>query len=206
MRAWAVLAAVSGFFGLVFALRSWLHRRATGHSGVVAHSAARWTPAWWAAILLTVGACLAFGAPLLAAAGVGAFWWPASRTTDLAGAALMVAGALGTWWSQSAMGASWRVGVREGERTRLVTGGPFRWVRNPIFSFVLVSSCGLLLVLPHPAAVASLALMWIGIELQVRAVEEAHLRNVHGESYLAYCRQVGRFVPGLGRMRATVRD
>jgi ABC-type nickel/cobalt efflux system permease component RcnA len=32
------------------------------------------------------------------------------------------------------MGASWRIGVDEGERTTPVTTGPFGLVRNPIFA------------------------------------------------------------------------
>jgi protein-S-isoprenylcysteine O-methyltransferase Ste14 len=38
----------------------------------------------------------------------------------------------------------------------------------------------------------------VAIELQVRFVEEPYLVRTHGESYRAYCRRVGRFVPGLG--------
>ncbi len=41
----------------------------------------------------------------------------------------------------------------------------------------------------------------VALELQTRAVEESHLRRLHGSRYAAYAARVGRFVPGLGRLR-----
>ena len=40
------------------------------------------------------------------------------------------------------MGRSWRIGVEEGERTDLVTGGPFAIVRNPIYASMLPAFLG----------------------------------------------------------------
>ena len=56
------------------------------------------------------------------------------------GFALMLVGILSTLWAQLAMGDSWRSGVDVGERTRLVTSGPFAWVRNPIFTSMLAAT------------------------------------------------------------------
>jgi protein-S-isoprenylcysteine O-methyltransferase Ste14 len=38
------------------------------------------------------------------------------------------------------------------------------------------------------------------IELQVRVVEEPHLLRTHGQAYEDWAREVGRFVPGVGRL------
>jgi protein-S-isoprenylcysteine O-methyltransferase Ste14 len=46
----------------------------------------------------------------------------------------------------------------------------------------------------------ALALTLLGIEMQVRAVEEPYLKRIHGEAYLHYAKRVGRFVPGFGRL------
>src|SRR5437667_3994671 len=48
------------------------------------------------------------------------------------GIPLAAAGGLTVFLAQIDMGASWRVGVDEKERTELVTGGWFSIVRNPI--------------------------------------------------------------------------
>ena len=39
------------------------------------------------------------------------------------------------------------------------------------------------------------------LELQVRVVEEPHLLRAHGGAYASYAARVGRFVPGVGRLR-----
>lgn len=115
-----------------------------------------------------------------------------------AGVMLYVLGLVGTLWAQWAMGSSWRIGVDASERTVLVTTGPFRWVRNPIFTAMIVCTLGLVLLVPSVLALAALAVLIVGIELQVRLIEEPYLVRVHGEAYRAWTARVGRFVPLLG--------
>jgi protein-S-isoprenylcysteine O-methyltransferase Ste14 len=58
-------------------------------------------------------------------------------------------------------------GVDETEHTRLIVHGPFRWVRNPIFTSMGVAAAGLALLTPNVLAAAAL----IGaLQLQVRKV------------------------------------
>jgi protein-S-isoprenylcysteine O-methyltransferase Ste14 len=101
-----------------------------------------------------------------------------------------------------AMGTSWRIGVDDSERTDLVTDGPFALVRNPIFAAMLPTSLGLVLIVPNVAAVAGFVCLVVALELQTRAVEEPYLLRAHGSTYADYAGRVGRFVPGLGRLRA----
>ena len=102
------------------------------------------------------------------------------------GLALSVAGLGALLWSQASMGDSLRIGVDPSERTDLVTAGPFRWVRNPIYS----------------ASLVAFALLALGLDLHVRLVEEPYLVTTHGSSYTSYAARVGRFVPGLGKLTA----
>jgi protein-S-isoprenylcysteine O-methyltransferase Ste14 len=99
------------------------------------------------------------------------------------------------------MGTSWRVGVDERERTTRVTGGPFAYVRNPIFTFMVVAASGLALLAPNLAALLGLCSLMVGLEIQVRLVEEPYLVRAHGQAYAAYAARAGRFVPGVGRLR-----
>jgi protein-S-isoprenylcysteine O-methyltransferase Ste14 len=114
------------------------------------------------------------------------------------GLGLFGVGVLGTVWSQLAMGDSWRIGVDPAVHTGLVTGGPFRLVRNPIYSFT--GLCQLSSALVVPSAVALIApLLWIvAVEYQVRRIEEPYLIRTHGQSYCVWTKGVGRFVPGIG--------
>jgi protein-S-isoprenylcysteine O-methyltransferase Ste14 len=98
------------------------------------------------------------------------------------------------------MGRSWRIGIDESSRPGLVTGGPFRFCRNPIFLCMLVWFAGFALLLPSWTSVAALAVCFVGTELQVRA-EEAYLLRTYGDAYASYAARVGRFLPGIGRLR-----
>jgi len=99
------------------------------------------------------------------------------------------------------MGESWRGDVDASIRTPLVTRGPFRLVRNPIFSGAALTATGLALVVPNVLSLAMLVLFVAGLEIQVRLVEEPYLLRVHGDAYRRYAERTGRFLPGVGRLR-----
>ncbi len=106
--------------------------------------------------------------------------------------------------AQSAMGASWRGDVDPTVRTRLVTDGPFRWVRNPILAATELTSIGVVLLVPNVVTVAGLGLVVASHQVLVRLVEEPYLIRVHGDAYLDYASRTGRFIPGIGRLRRGV--
>lgn len=159
------------------------------------------SPAEWTGGVLFVAAfLLILAAPLLGLAGA---LEPVSVLDGSIGYALgfvlFFAGLAGTLL---AMGASWRIGVDEAERTELVTGGPFALVRNPIFSAMVPAFLGLALLVPNIASLAGFAALVVALEVQVRLVEEPYLLRAHGARYADYASRVGRFVPGLGKPKA----
>lgn len=84
-----------------------------------------------------------------------------------------------------------------------MTTGPFGLVRNPIFTAMCTALTGLTLMSSTPLTLAGLGCLVVAVELQVRVVEEPYLLATHGAAYAAYTGRVGRFVPRLGRTRAT---
>lgn len=202
----ALLLVVVWFLAL-FVLRTAIQYWRTGSGGVRGFSGAVGSLEWNAGLLASLGLAaggLAPVATLLGWRGGGLLF--ASDAVHRAGAALAAVGILGALASQVTMGDSWRIGVDEGERTDLVIHGVFAWVRNPIFSFILLSGAGLLALVPNVFSLASFALTFSGIEIQVRAVEEPHLGKTHGPAYRAYASRVGRFVPGVGRLNRARRS
>ena len=187
------------WFAVVFGLRSWVHWRRTGRTGYVGVSGAPGSVEWWAGFGFVVAVGLGVAAPLHAVWTAGPV--PGGAWMHRLGLAVFVVGAVATLLAQLAMGDSWRVGVDPTERTALVASGPFRWVRNPIFSAMLLATFGLVLLVPTPLTVAALVTLLAVIELQVRCVEEPYLRRTHGAPYVIYAARVGRFVPGVGRLR-----
>jgi protein-S-isoprenylcysteine O-methyltransferase Ste14 len=160
------------------------------------------SPRWLGGVGLVTAVCVTVAAPALQLAGLfaplrllNAVWIQAL------GIALAVIGTAATAYAQLAMGDSWRIGVDHGETTTLVHSGVFGVVRNPIYVAMFVFWLGITLVTPNMLALLGYLLLVVSIELQVRFVEEPYLLRVHRDAYRDYTRSVGRFVPGIGRIR-----
>jgi protein-S-isoprenylcysteine O-methyltransferase Ste14 len=98
------------------------------------------------------------------------------------------------------MGDSWRVRVDPSESTSLVNHGCFASIWNPIYSGMLLFALGLFCLVPTLVSGAAGLVLVLGVQLQVRGVEEPYLTRRHGERYRDYARAAGRFVPGIGRL------
>ena len=79
---------------------------------------------------------------------------------------------------------------------RLVTGGPFRWCRNPMYLGHLIFFAGLALVLGSWLAAAVFAFHAFWFDRRVRE-DEARLSGLFGDAYREYCRRVKRWIPGV---------
>ena len=156
---------------------------------------------WWARLVSTLGVVLAIAAPLAELAGLPPFAPLDVPLVRWGGVVLVFLGMAITIGSQGAMGRSWRADVDPDARTELVTSGPFRLVRNPVFSGSAITVLGLALVVPNVLSLLMLVAFVAGLEIQVRLVEEPYLLRVHGDAYRAYAARTGRFVPGIGRLR-----
>lgn len=202
MIAWLALGLY--FLGLLlaFGLRTVAHWRRTGDGGWRMKTGGPRTLQWWAKLLFA--AALVFGAagPVATLVGLAPVTGLDRTVVRIAGVVLTMVGVVATLIAQASMGASWRIGVDETERTTLVTTGVFAWVRNPIFTAMIVTSVGLSLMVPNPVSLAATALLVVAIQIQVRGVEEPYLRRIHGDAYATYAASVGRFFPAVGRSHA----
>jgi protein-S-isoprenylcysteine O-methyltransferase Ste14 len=196
------LACYALYGAVAFGLRILLQLRATGSSGVRGLSGRPGSVEWFAGLGLILGIALAVIAAARQAEGeVEPLEALDATGVQTAGIVLFALGLAATFYAQLAMGRSWRIGVDESERTELVTHGPFRLVRNPIYSAMLPAFAGLALMAPNPLALAAPVLLFVSLELQVRVAEEPHLLRTHGDDYAEYAARVGRFVPGVGRIK-----
>jgi protein-S-isoprenylcysteine O-methyltransferase Ste14 len=93
--------------------------------------------------------------------------------------------------------------VREGRGTpapvgpteRLVVGGLYRHVRNPMYLAVVGAVVGQALLLGRPVLLVYAALAGAAMVLFVHAYEEPVLAARYGEQYRAYCDAVPGWVP-----------
>ena len=198
----AALAAVvyAAAAVLLLVVRSWRQYRLTGSTGFNGFRGAAQDPAARVAGLMFAAAVLVgLLAPWLAATGVLVVW---DLPIVVAVFGIVVAGAgllLGVT-AQRAMGRSWRIGVDETETTELVTDGPFRLVRNPIFTALMMIQAGTAAMAPTWLSLAGTGLMILACQAQTRLVEEPYLLRSHDTAYRAYAAGAGRFVPRLGRL------
>jgi protein-S-isoprenylcysteine O-methyltransferase Ste14 len=192
---YAILATIT------FGVRVAVQLRRTGSTGLHGLPPGAKLREWIAGGLFIAGLSIVAVALILDVAGllepVAAF---DGQVGSIVGIVLAVAGICLTFGAQLAMGDSWRVGVDPEERTELVVGGPFGLVRNPIYSAMLPTILGLVLMVPSMLGIVGFLTLLAGLEMQVRLVEEPYLLGVHGDAYARYAARVGRFIPGLGLM------
>lgn len=197
------LALYGVYLLLAFGLRTLIQLRRTGSTGFHGLGGRPGSAEWIAGVGFTLALLVGAAAPVLALLDlVEPIAALDTTAVHVAGFVLAVVGIGLTFYAQVAMGASWRIGVDPEERTQLVTTGPFALVRNPIFSAMLPTALGLAMLVPSWVAIVGLVGLIAALELQVRVVEEPWLAQVHGSSYSAYSARVGRFVPGVGLLRA----
>ena len=200
------LIAVLAFYGLGFGWRTWVQLRRYGSSGIVLFRSGRPGQHLREALFVVLAVALLAEAALAAVAprrlpGLVPLA-PATAAVLRATGTVMVLGATALMLAaQLDLGASWRVGIDQGARPGLVTGGLYRYSRNPIYVAMLAALLGFALLLPSWISLGLLIGAGLGIRRHVRD-EEAYLARAYGEEYRRYAARVGRFVPGVGRLRA----
>jgi protein-S-isoprenylcysteine O-methyltransferase Ste14 len=193
MVARACFALLLVGFPLVVAMKIAAQRRALGRSPVVLGKApGTWWDRWFerlgpAGLLVwpVVWLWAALGAAPLRTGAAGAV-----------GTAAMALGGLVAAVSIFAMGRAWRIGIDPENRSELAEGGPYRWIRHPIYSGMLVMLIGTAILVSHPAIAAGALLTGLGITHQARR-EEQYLLGAFGDRYAGYLARTGRFFPRL---------
>lgn len=92
---------------------------------------------------------------------------------------------------------SWRAGIPEKDRTKLVTGGIYSYSRNPAFLGFDLMYIGVLLMFGNLLTLVFSAFAVLMLHLQILQ-EERYLKNTFGTEYTEYKNRVFRY---LGRKR-----
>ena len=120
---------------------------------------------------------------------------PYGRMFASAGLVLFVAGLILRWWAIITLGRFFTVDVTIEKDHELVERGPFRLVRHPSYSGVLLAFVGLALSLSNWAALLVI-LVPIGVAFIHRMnVEENALSQALGSRYAEYMKRTKRLVP-----------
>ncbi len=159
---------------------------------------------WFLVILSWVGQPLLVGTAVRTP-GLYLMDWLTDWAGFAAGLAMIILGYGGTLWSYHVMGNSWRMGVKEQERTELIRRGPFKWIRHPIYALQVLMLLGTALLLPTPVSFVMVAVHYLCVRIKAQD-EERHLDRIHGLAYRDYASKTGGLCPNLIGKRATRRD
>lgn len=131
-------------------------------------------------------------------------WQPAALTArfvspgpvlPLLGMAVVAAGFLLAIWARVHLGRNWSSHVVVKEDHALVRTGPYRAIRHPIYTGLLLAVAGTACAIGEWRGVFAFACVLFGILARVRA-EEARMGETFPE-YAAYKRESSALVPGL---------
>ena len=146
-----------------------------------------------ALIAVTLGVAIALAA-VSASRATGPQIGGASRA---AGVIVMWLGLALRVWAIATLGRAFRTTVEVDPEQAVVAAGPYRWVRHPSYSGLLLIVAGCGLASGSPLALAVCAVLPPAALLRRIHVEEAEMVRVLGDRYRAYQMHTKRLIPGV---------
>lgn len=144
------------------------------------------------AVYAGVGGGFAFAANVQSAAIRDARW-----PLFVVGVLLMAAGIVLRQWSVALLGRYFTTDVRLHEGQTVVDTGPYRWLRHPSYTGMLLTFLGIGLALGNWASVLALVVLpTIGLVVRIRFEERVLLEGL-GEPYRRFAESRARLIPGV---------
>ncbi len=120
-------------------------------------------------------------------------WYLESPILQILGTVILFLALIWIVVAQIQMSNSWRIGIDEKHKTRLVTEGVFSISRNPIFLGMYCTLLGLFFIIPNAFTLLVLILGVVIVQIQVR-LEEEFLLKMHGGDYVKFCSKTSRWL------------
>jgi len=150
---------------------------------------AYWLPLVVALILLGPGKW--FGHSLLREQFV-----PHSHLVESIGLALCLSGAFLAIWSRHVLGRNWSGTVQLKRDHELIERGPYRLIRHPIYSGLLLLFIGNAIMVGDWRGILAVAIVFVSFWRKLR-LEEQWLSGHFGESYVSYMRRTRALIPSV---------
>ncbi len=126
--------------------------------------------------------------------GLNALVVPHSLVTEGIAVCVCILGLLGAIWARRTLAENWSSEVVFKENHELVEQGPYRWVRHPIYTSILLMVLGSVLAAGHIASFIGLLFMVSGLWIKLRQEEALMLRHFPAQ-YAAYRSRVKALIP-----------
>jgi len=144
---------------------------------------------------MVIGFWLLFGRAW-SVAGLDLRLIPSTQGVLWNGVALTALGVAISIWARLALGSNWSGVVTLKEDHELIRKGPYRWVRHPIYTGILLSFAGTALIEGRLRGWLGFAMVWATFYFKARR-EENFLRQEFGEGFEEHTRKTGMFLPKL---------
>jgi protein-S-isoprenylcysteine O-methyltransferase Ste14 len=121
---------------------------------------------------------------------------PPSAALAITGVAVTALGLALTAWARQLLGANWSGDVTVKQDHELIRRGPYRFVRHPIYSGLLLAFCGSALARDDWRGLAALLIVWLALWRKWR-LEERFMRETFGPAYSEYAAGTPAVIPRL---------
>ena len=125
---------------------------------------------------------------------LGARFVPAGPTWRWIGVAVTAAGVAMAIWARRHLGSNWSGVVTLKEGHELIRTGPYRTIRHPIYTGILIALLGSLTTIGEVRGLLALAIAWASFYLKARR-EESFLAQEFGPAFAEHRRHTGMFLP-----------
>lgn len=119
---------------------------------------------------------------------------PASAAVGWFGAALVAAGVAFCFWARWHLGGNWSGTVTLKEGHELIGSGPYRAIRHPIYTGILLALLGTAVQIGEARAFIAVLVALGSFYFKARR-EESFLAEEFGERFAAHAQRTGMFLP-----------
>lgn len=119
-----------------------------------------------------------------------------NAATNAIGIAITIAGIAFAIWARIYLGGNWSSSVTVKVGHQLIRTGPYRFVRHPIYTGLIVSLLGTAVVRHQVRGLVAVVLAYVGFKLKSK-IEERTMTTTFGAQYDDYARTTGAIVPRL---------
>jgi protein-S-isoprenylcysteine O-methyltransferase Ste14 len=125
---------------------------------------------------------------------LGSRFAPPSDAAGWVGVLLTAAGVAMAFWARWHLGTNWSGVVTLKEGHELIRTGPYRTIRHPIYTGILLALLGTAVAVGEVRGLLALAIAWLSFYIKARR-EESFLTQEFGPGFAEHRRHTGMFLP-----------
>jgi protein-S-isoprenylcysteine O-methyltransferase Ste14 len=139
---------------------------------------------------------LILGAVLIWGSGVSHRWntHSFSDARHAIAAIVCICGLILAIWARRTLAGNWSSSVTFKQGHELIRSGPYRFVRHPIYSGILLMLLGLVIQIGRLHGLLGFAVMFVGFWIKLKQEEQLMLQHFP-DQYPLYCKEVKALVP-----------